>query len=44
MKLSFPSFGKRIFYGWWIVLLGALIICVGAGILIHGLTVFFLPL
>jgi len=44
MKLSFPSFGNRIFYGWWIVLLGSLIICVGAGILIHGLTVFFLPL
>ena len=35
---------NRVFYGWWIVLLGALIIVVGAGILIHGFTVFFLPL
>jgi MFS family permease len=35
---------KRVFYGWWIVLLGSLSIAVGAGILIHGFTVFFLPL
>jgi sugar phosphate permease len=35
---------KRVFYGWWIVLLGSLGIAVGAGILIHGFTVFFLPL
>jgi len=34
----------RIFYGWWIVLLGSLIIAVGSGILYHGFTVFFLPL
>ncbi|NWF53417.1 MAG: MFS transporter [Syntrophaceae bacterium] len=34
----------RVYYGWWIVLLGSLIIAVGAGILIHGFTVFFLPL
>ena len=35
---------KKIFYGWYIVLFGALIIAVGSGILYHGFTVFFLPL
>ena len=38
------STGSRIFYGWWIVVLGALIQAVGAGILVHSFTVFFLPL
>jgi len=32
---------KKIFYGWYIVLFGALIIAVGSGILYHGFTVFF---
>ncbi len=44
MESPSQSFWYRIFYGWWIVLLGSLIITVGAGILIHGFTVFFLPL
>jgi sugar phosphate permease len=44
MGLSPKSFWNRVFYGWWIVLLGSLVIAVGAGILIHGFTVFFLPL
>lgn len=35
---------KGIFYGWYIVLFGSLIIAVGSGILYHGFTVFFLPL
>ena len=34
----------RIFYGWWIVILGSLINSVGMGILYHSFTVFFLPL
>jgi MFS family permease len=34
----------RVFYGWWVVLLGSLILAVGSGILYHGFTVFFLPL
>ncbi len=33
-----------IFYGWWILLLGALINCVGTGIIYHSMSVFFLPL
>jgi sugar phosphate permease len=44
MGNSFQALLNRVFYGWWIVLLGALILVVGAGILIHGFTVFFLPL
>ena len=44
MESSSPPFWNRVFYGWWIVLLGSLIITVGAGILSHGFTVFFLPL
>ncbi len=35
---------KGIFYGWYIVLFGSLIVAVGSGILYHGFTVFFLPL
>jgi len=36
--------GARLFYGWWIILLGCVILAVGSGILYHGFTVFFLPL
>lgn len=38
------SIGSRVFYGWWIVVLGSLIQAVGGGILYHSFTVFFLPL
>ena len=34
----------RMFYGWWIVILGSLINAVGMGILYQSFTVFFLPL
>lgn len=34
----------KVFYGWYIIFFGALIIAVGSGILYHGFTVFFLPL
>ncbi|MBP1724535.1 MAG: proP, partial [Deltaproteobacteria bacterium] len=44
MGNSLRFFLNRVFYGWWIVLLGSLVIMVGGGILIHGFTVFFLPL
>jgi sugar phosphate permease len=40
----FSSVKGRIFYGWWIVALGALINAVGMGILYQSFTVFFLPL
>ncbi|MFC1871336.1 MFS transporter [Chloroflexota bacterium] len=33
----------KIFYGWWIVALGAIIIATGHGILMQSFTVFFLP-
>lgn len=36
--------GGRVFYGWRIVFLGSLISAVGAGIMYHSFTVFFLPL
>src|SRR4030042_1369602 len=42
--ISSGSTGGRMFYGWWIVILGALIQAVGAGILVHSFTIFFLPL
>lgn len=35
---------KRLFYGWWIVILSALINAVGMGILYQSFTIFFLPL
>lgn len=35
---------KRMFYGWWIVILGSLINAVGMGILYQSFTIFFLPL
>jgi sugar phosphate permease len=34
----------RIFYGWWILILGSVIQLVGSGILYHSFTIFFLPL
>ena len=40
----FGSMKGRIFYGWWIVILGSLISAIGPGILYYGFTVFFLPL
>jgi len=44
-KISFPILTfPRVFYGWWIVLLGSLILAVGAGILSQAFAVFFLPL
>ena len=44
MGLIPRSIWDRVYYGWWIVLLGSLVITVGGGILIHGFSVFFLPL
>lgn len=38
------SAGSRIFYGWWILALGAVINGIGTGIIYHSFTVFFLPL
>jgi MFS family permease len=40
----FRSIKDRVFYGWWIVILGSIIQAVGGGILYHSFTVFFLPL
>lgn len=40
----FRAIGKRVFYGWWIVALGAVINGVGGGIIYQSFTVFFLPL
>lgn len=40
----FRSLAGRVFYGWWIVVLGSLINGVGVGIIYHSFTVFFLPL
>jgi len=37
------STNRKIFYGWWILVLGALINGVGGGIIYHSFTVFFLP-
>ncbi|MCX5907176.1 MAG: MFS transporter [Deltaproteobacteria bacterium] len=33
----------KIFYGWWILILGSLINGIGGGIIYHSFTVFFLP-
>jgi len=38
------SIVSRVFYGWWIVVLGSLIQAVGGGILYYSFTVFFPPL
>ena len=35
---------RRIFFGWWVLAVGALINAVGVGIVYHSFTVFFLPL
>ncbi len=45
-KRSFPLnlIPANIFYGWWLLILGSLILAVGSGTLYHGFTVFFLPL
>ncbi len=34
----------KVFYGWWIVVLGSLVNTVHGGIINHSFTVFFLPL
>jgi sugar phosphate permease len=44
MKKYLQSLGSRVFYGWWIIGLGSIIIAVGAGILYQSFTIFFLPL
>jgi sugar phosphate permease len=44
IKRLFHSLGNRVFYGWWIVVLGSLINGIGLGIIYHGVTIFFLPL
>ena len=38
------SAGSRVYYGWWILLLGSLIQGIGGGVMYHSFTVFFLPL
>ncbi len=50
-NLEVPQSGRfsrllrpRIFYGWWVLILGSLINGVGVGIFYHSFTVFFLPL
>jgi sugar phosphate permease len=40
----FQRMGSRVFYGWWIVVLGSLINGIGLGIIYHSVTIFFLPL
>ncbi len=40
----FSLLPANIFYGWYILFLGSLILAVGSGVLYHGFTVFFLPL
>lgn len=40
----FRSIAGRVFYGWWIVVLGSLINGIGVGVIYHSFTVFFLPL
>ncbi len=42
--MNLKSLGSRVFYGWWIVALGSIIIAVGNGIFYYGFTTFFLPL
>jgi MFS family permease len=37
-------FGRRIYYGWWVLCLGAVNNALGMGLLYHGFSVFFLPL
>jgi sugar phosphate permease len=40
----FSLLPTNIFYGWWLLILGSVILAVGSGVLYHGFTVFFLPL
>lgn len=40
----FRSGRREMFYGWWILILGAMINGVGLGITYHSFTIFFLPL
>jgi MFS family permease len=40
----FRQTGGRVFYGWWVLALCALINGIGVGIIYHSFTVFFLPL
>jgi MFS family permease len=40
----FRTSGGRVFYGWWVLAMCALINGVGTGIIYHSFTVFFLPL
>jgi MFS family permease len=44
VALFFRLIGGRIFYGWWILVLGSILTAVGMGILYQGFSVFFLPL
>lgn len=44
LSQTLRSIRSRIFYGWWIVVLGSFIQVVGGGILYQSFTVFFLPL
>ncbi len=44
LSQTLGSIRGRVFYGWWIVVLGSLIQVVGGGILYQSFTVFFLPL
>ncbi len=41
---AFRSWGAGMFYGWWILILGAMINGIGLGITYHSFTIFFLPL
>jgi len=45
-RRSFPLslIPANVFFGWWLLVLGSLILAVGSGVLYHGFTVFFLPL
>jgi MFS family permease len=44
MSHFFRLIGGRIYYGWWILVLGSINTAVGMGILHQGFSVFFLPL
>jgi len=44
MRLSPSWIFNRVFYGWWVLFLGSMVVCVGSGILYHSFTVFFLPI
>ncbi|MBW1699813.1 MAG: MFS transporter [Deltaproteobacteria bacterium] len=44
LKHLYDSMKNRIYYGWWVVILGSLINAVGMGVLYQSFTIFFLPL